>query len=100
LPSARIVKTKRKQNYLNQVGIARDEKHLVSSLIAAIQKTQGSKKYLMIASELDCFHVDSHTEIAGLATRNFKLRTWVAATCSSVSLVGEIFSCGDYRKQK
>jgi hypothetical protein len=49
------LKTERKQPKSNQVGVAREEKRLVSRLISAIQKTRVARKRLMIASELDCF---------------------------------------------
>jgi hypothetical protein len=38
-----------------RVGIAKDERKLVTNLIATIKKSSGPKRNLVVASELDCF---------------------------------------------
>lgn len=55
LKSARTNKRNHKRGFATRVGIARDEKRLVSNLIAAIEKKAGSKENVIVALELDCF---------------------------------------------
>lgn len=40
---------------LHRVGVAKDEKHLVTNLMNAIRKETGTRRRVAVASELDCF---------------------------------------------
>lgn len=52
---SQTVKRRRKPNFVNKVGVAKDEKRLVSHLIAAIETNRSSAKNVIVVSELDCF---------------------------------------------
>jgi hypothetical protein len=55
LNASQTVKRRRKPNFVNKVVVAKDEKRLVSHLIAAIETNRSSAKNVIVASEFDCF---------------------------------------------